>query len=50
MLRGLMERCGAYRPLEGIRMSGCLHITAAATCIPAALVEQLKPRQELEEG
>ena len=27
VLSGLMERFGAYRPLEGIRMSACLHIT-----------------------
>jgi len=37
VLRGLMERFGAYRPLEGIRMSGCLHITTETANLALAL-------------
>ena len=37
VLRGLMERFGAYRPLEGIRMSGCLHITTETANLARAL-------------
>ena len=37
VLRGFMERFGAYRPLEGIRMSGCLHITTETANLARAL-------------
>ncbi|HFD79753.1 MAG TPA: adenosylhomocysteinase [Gammaproteobacteria bacterium] len=37
VLRGLMERFGEERPLEGIRMSGCLHITTETANLARAL-------------
>jgi adenosylhomocysteinase len=37
VLRGLMERFGAYRPLEGIRLSGCLHITTETANLARSL-------------
>jgi len=37
VLSGLMERFGAYLPLEGIRMSACLHITTETANLARAL-------------
>ena len=37
VLSGLMERFGANRPLEGIRMSACLHITTETANLARAL-------------
>ena len=37
VLSGLMERFGEYRPLEGIRMSACLHITTETANLARAL-------------
>jgi adenosylhomocysteinase len=38
VIRSLMERFGRERPLEGIRMSGCLHITTETANLARVLV------------
>ena len=37
VVRGLMKRLSSQRPLEGIRMSGCLHITTETANLARAL-------------
>lgn len=38
VIRSIMERFGRERPLEGIRMSGCLHITTETANLARVLV------------
>jgi adenosylhomocysteinase len=38
VLRSIRERFGAERPLEGLRVAACLHVTAETACLARALV------------
>ncbi len=38
VIRGLMERFARERPLEGVRMSGCLHITTETANLARVLI------------
>jgi adenosylhomocysteinase len=39
VLRLIRERFAAERPLEGVRVAACLHVTAETACLMRALVE-----------
>ena len=50
VLRLIRERFAAERPLEGVRVAACLHVTAETACLARALVAGASPRAADDTG